>query len=377
MVRLVLRGSPFEQGLAIGKAFGERIRARLSQGCCPSGEQYASEAERAAESREQDEPAEYLARCAEVLLYLQEHAPDLVELMRGVARGAGCSFEEVFRLNSRRAIAATRIRTDELFGCSAVIAPTEDAGVVLARTGDEMLQPGQAPPALRGVWDEGLAVFDVRPARGLRHILFGSVEELVAGDGMNEAGVCFACLNLPYGPQGVGGGIPYNLVGRALAPRAESVGHALEILSQWRQASRSKCWPLADGEGRCMAVEKSFDRTGVVEPGPDGVLAHANDYMSPALADLAANERNSADRVRTLRDYVARVRASGTLTSRAMQDALRVHSAAGSICRHGQPGPADALGFTSSAVVYLPQLRRMHVLCGAHPCRGQFHELSL
>jgi len=374
---LILKGSSFEQGRSIGAAFADRIRTRAAahERMGPQSE-YGSDAERASECPKTNDPAIYLAQCAELLLYLQQHVPDLIALMRGVAAGADCTFEDIFRLNCQRAIAGTRPRRDLLESCSAVAASTDDAGMVLARTGDGMLDPARPTPALPGGWSSDLAVFKIVPRRGLRHILFGSVETLVAGDGMNEVGVCFGCLNLPYGPLRVGGGVPYNLVGRALAPRAETADHAVEILSGWRQASRAKCWPVVDGAGRSLAIEKCFARTGLARPAPDGVLAHANDYLSPQMQDLADGDQNSADRVRTLRDFVARARAAGTVTAATMEVAVQVHAEAGSICRHGAPGRSDRLGFTSSAAIYLPQQRKMRVLCGDHPCRGEFHELS-
>jgi hypothetical protein len=239
-----------------------------------------------------------------------------------------------------------------------------------------MLDPARPRPKLPGGWSGELAVFKVVPDRGLRHILFGSVDTLVAGDGMNEAGVSFGCLNLPYGPLRIGGGIPYNLVGRALAPRAESAAHAIEILSGWREASRAKCWPLVDGTGAAVAVEKCFDRTGVVRPDAGGVLVHANDYLADYLQDLADGDRNSADRVGTLRRHIARMRSGGKLTVAALEAATRLHAGQGAICRHGEPGRSDGLGFTSSAAVYLPEQRKMRVLCGDHPCRGVFREVG-
>jgi hypothetical protein len=193
---------------------------------------------------------------------------------------------------------------------------------------------------------------------------------------MNEAGVSFGCLNLPYGPPRMGGGIPYNLVGRALAPRAESVETAQEILTGWRQTSRAKSWPLVDGNGHSLAVEKCFDRTGVVKPDEEGVMALANDYLSPQLEDLADRDPSSAERAKTLREFVATQRLGGALTVETMMDALRIHATVGSICRHGGFEPSDRGGFTGSAVVYLPEKREMHVMCGDHPCRAAFHALT-
>ena len=377
MQELILKGSPFDQGVTIGDAFSERIRARaLARERMNPESEFSSEAERASECPGADDPTLYLAQCGEVLFYMKEHVPDLIELMHGVARGAGCSFEDIFRLNCQRAIAGTRPRTDIFEGCSAVAARTDDAGMVLARTGDGMAHPGKPKPGLPGAWDNDFAVFKVVPDRGLRHILFGDVETLVAGDGMNEAGVSYGCLNVPYGPLRVGGGIPYNLVGRALVARAESAGHALEILTGWRQASRAKCWPVVDGAGGCLAIEKCFDRTGVATPDEDDVLAHANDYLSPEMQDLADGDENSADRVRTLGGFIHQAQAEGGVTVATMEAAVRLHAEAGSICRHGEAGRADGCGFTNSAAVYLPEQRKMRVMCGNHPCRAEFHELT-
>ncbi len=374
---LTLRGSPFDQSVVIGDTFSERIRARASAcGRLTPESEYLSEAERASECPDSDDSILYLAQCAELLFYIREHAPDLIELMHGVARGAGCTFEEIFRLNCQRAIAATRPREDIFTSCSAVAARTDDAGIVLARTGDYEIDPAKPKPLLPGTWDNDAVVFEVVPDSGMRHVLFGSAETLVAGDGMNEAGVSFGCLNLPYGPPRTGGGIPYNLVGRALVQRAESVEHAAQILSGWRQASRAKCWPVVDAAGGCLAIEKCFDRTGLVRAAPDGVFAQANDYLSPELRDLADHNESSADRVRTLREFISRAQARGGVTVATMEAAVRLHAEAGSLCRHGDAGRSDTLGFTTSAVLYLPEQSKMRVLYGDHPCRTHFQELT-
>ena len=377
MNTLLLKGSSFQQGATIGKAFAARIRTRAAaHERMTAQSEYISDAERASECPQSDDPTRYLAQCAEVLFYLEEHAPDLIDLMQGVARGAGCSFEDVFRLNCCKAIAATRPRDDVLDGCSAVAAHTDDAGMVLARTGDGEVDPDEPRPTLSGTWGDEVMVFLVVPDHALRHILFGSVTTLVAGDGMNEAGVSFGCLNLPYGPLRVGGGIPYNLVGRALAPRAESVQHAADILTDWRQASRAKCWPLVDAQGGCLAAEKMFDRTGLARPAADGVYAQGNDYISAELQDLADHNQSSSDRTGTLREFINRAQSEGGVTVATMEAAVRLHAEAGSICRHGDPGRSDARGFTSTAAVYLPQRLEMRVLAGDHPCRASFHRVT-
>src|SRR6516165_9190896 len=87
---LDLAGTPGQVGAAHGEAQRDRIREYT--------ERFISWVLSSAAVRVSE--AELWARWSPQVAANQREAPDLVEEMRGIARGAGVSFERIFLLNS-------------------------------------------------------------------------------------------------------------------------------------------------------------------------------------------------------------------------------------------------------------------------------------
>jgi len=96
------------------------------------------------------------------------------------------------------------------------------------------------------------------------------------------------------------------------------------LARQTTHRQRASRRPLVLSAGSCLAVEKCFDRTGVVWPAQDGALAQASDYLSPPMQDLADGDENCAKRVGTLHGFIACTKAEGALTVATMEAAVRL-----------------------------------------------------
>ena len=352
MRQVVLKGDARERGRQLGETFRDDVRAGV--------EPFTA---KALGARRADLAQRYQA----VVDYTQQHAPELVAEMRGLAEAARCPFEDVFWRHCQLAIETAGTSGDEPQQCSAFAAVTADAGAVLADTVDFA-----APRLPISFYDQrGLVLNRVSPSRGPRYMTVSQAGSLCGGLAMNEAGFACGCLSVPRPPIQRGAGLSYLLIARALASRARTVDEALALLRGWVQLGNAKCWPVIDGHGRYAAIEKACDRTALVDPA-DGLMVHANDYLSEAMQDLANGDAHSRDRLALLKSRFGAARSKGApITLRFMAECLQLHGEAGSVCRHGAPGAADDRYHTIAAVLYIPQRRQMQVLAGASPCQAE------
>lgn len=357
MRQIILRGCAVERGQQLGETFRCEIQDRV-------------EAFTAAALT--NKLAEFAPQYRAVLEYMQQHTPELIDQMRGMAQGAGCEFKAVFYQHCASAIEATKAADDSKQQCSAFAAITVDAGAVLGNTVD-FCKP-RMPISYYG--EQGFVLQREIPLSGPRYVRVCRVGTLWGGLGINEEGLACGSLSVPAAPAQTGGGISYLLIAPALVARAKTTTEAIELLQGWVQLGNSKCWPVIDGQGRYVAVEKSFNRAAVLEP-KGGLLFHANDYLCPQMHDLADGQQHSKDRIAVLERRFRRAREnSEPINLKFVAGCLRLHAEAGSICRHGQPGPIDDRYYTIAAALFIPARREVQLIAGVHPCRGRLETFS-
>src|SRR5262249_46445967 len=110
----------------------------------------------------------------------QAAAPDLVEEMRGIARGAGVPFERIFLLNSLLDINSFRyLPLAQNYGCSTF------AVVAAADTGKTLVGQTYDMPAFH---QDYLTLLRLKPAQGPRQLLF-TFAGIVGAAGLNEEGI--------------------------------------------------------------------------------------------------------------------------------------------------------------------------------------------
>ena len=193
------------------------------------------------------------------------------EEMRGIAEGAGVSFEDVLALNLRSEILYSGLEPGApapAGECTAFAAlpPATAGGAVLA---------GQT-------WDYASAqreatVLARLPAEGGRPAVWMPLEAgMVGGKGASAAGFCLT-LNALVSPR-AGAGIPLHVRMRRIleAPTADEAFRRAAALP----VAAPACLTVTARDGRCTAFE--LDPDGVEELHPeDGVLVHTNHFVSP------------------------------------------------------------------------------------------------
>src|SRR5881275_1260996 len=193
---LDLSGTPAQIGAAHGESQRDRIRAYVDR--------YLGFLLRSAAVTLTEETL--WQRWAPQVAVNQREAPDLVEEMRGIARGAGVPFERIFLLNSLLDLNSFRYLdlATGFAGCSTFAVAAE------AGTGKTLV--GQTYD-MSEFHQDYLTLLRLQPAQGPRQLVF-TFAGIVGAAGLNEAGLA---VNINYlSPRDVGLGRLHSVVVRQI-----------------------------------------------------------------------------------------------------------------------------------------------------------------
>lgn len=315
---------------------------------------------------------------------LREHAPDLLEEMRGIADGSGESFAAILALNARTellnvprtgtahpeydtAMARNRAASVPDHGeCTTVAAlPAATGGpTILAQNWD---------------WtgDQRAACVVLRIHQpGLPDVLTLTEAGIVAKIGLNSAGVAVNLNILSSRNDGQHPGVPVHVLLRlALHQRSAAAARAMIERSP---AGASSCISLADAGGHVVAMEITPDGTAAIEP-VDGILVHTNHCVATSTQacetpiDPISSTVPRYSRAETL------LRAEyGHIGTETVAAILRDHDGGvNAICRHPSAAlhPSDRV--ESVCGVILDVSARTMYLAPDIPCQSEFITLEI
>lgn len=315
---LVASGRPGDLGLAQGRAFTRQIRRNLDF--------YVNWLSRSGTVSRQ----RLLKLAGTFAPVLGAEAPEMLEEIDGIARGAGLALEEVLLINARTDLHA--ILESEQARSTAVPACTATA-LHGSRGGRPALALSQ-----NWDWDTSLAdapvVLRLRPAEGPTVVTL--VEAGMIGKiGFNERrlGVCLNFLS--HVEDGMAGrrGVPIHCLLRAVL-NSESLEAAVAAVgSAPRCASANFLLAQHDADGpRAVDLEITPDDVVVIE-GHGRDLIHTNHFLDPDLAVGCTSGRGPS----TMGRYQTAVRLAGELHEREPDPARRAEAILES--RHGLPYP--------------------------------------
>jgi isopenicillin-N N-acyltransferase-like protein len=354
---LDLSGTPAQIGAAHGESQRDRIREYADRFV---GWLLSSSALRLSE-------AELWGRWAPQVAVNQREAPELVEEMRGIARGAGVPFERIFLLNSLLDLGSFRYLelTSALAGCSTF------AVVAEAGTGKTLVGQTYDMPEFH---QDYLTLLRLKPAGGPQQLIF-TFAGIVGAAGQNEAGLA---LNINYlSPRDVGLGRLHSVVVRQVLA-ATQFADALTPVALPPRAGGAH-FLIVDREGDVVSVETTARRFVVVYP-EGNAIGHTNHYLASELKEIEFIRGGSIGS--SLARYTAMHRffreRGDELTTAALMDLTRNHTAyPRSICAHGASfESAGSRTRTVSAMVQMPADGVMHITCGC-ACEGGYHAVRL
>ncbi len=317
---------------------------------------------------------EIVDRAVQSLPYTEEHAPDIVEEMRGIAEGSGFTLEEIFAMNCDGDIWITLF---PLAGEAALAhnscstyavgsAASADGGTYVGWNADTMEWFDTSSVILKGKPNDGLP------------FLCWNYAGVVGRPGVNP--------HLGLGANGIWPykntpGLPYAVMCRKILQQ-KSVADAIAVI-QNTQLMCGMNYTLGDEEGNVAAVEGTSTQTAVVR-GTNGKVVHSNHIVadelvhqdalhSPELAgqELLVNSRSRRDRLTELLVDAE----AGSITLEDLKAAHADHAnSPDSVCSHVGGGEGDAI--TLASMIAQPGRSKLLVTRG-NPCENEFVEYTL
>lgn len=274
-------------------------------------------------------------------------SPLFVEEVRGLAEGAGISFEEAVLCQAR----AEAGHVSE-GGCTAYVVSGEVTvdGQPLAGQNQD-LEPEYADVAI---------LLRIKPTDGRPRALMFTFAGQLGYAGMNEHGLAHfanALYDCPWQP-----GLPHYPLKRLMLEK-QTVGECIQLLAQHRTCSAANV-VLCDGQGGIADVEVRPEGIALFQDDHPDRLVHANHYLTPEFAPYETNSLpDSCPRLDRMRQLIqARW---GRLDVETVKMILADHEGdPGGICRHGEANMHSISGYIAE-----PMKRLFHVRRG-HGCLG-------
>lgn len=297
----------------------------------------------------------------------QAEAPDLVEEMRGIARGAGVPFERIFILNSLLDVSNFRYlpMAQNFGGCSTF--------GVLAEAGSGKTLMGQTYD-LAEFHQNYVTLLRLKPARGPRQLVF-TFAGMVGAAGLNEAGIG---VNINYlSPLDIGLGRLYAVIVRQVLA-GQQLADALAPPVVLPRAGGGH-YLVGDRDGNVVSIETTARRHWVFYPEGNS-MGHTNHYLAGWLKEVeylrAGSIGGSLARYAALRRYLHDN--ADRLTVDALKELTRNHTAyPRSICAHGAEfEPAGSRSRTVSAMILALADQTIHITRGC-ACENEYHAVRL
>lgn len=280
--------------------------------------------------------------------------------MHAIARGAEVSFSEIMLINARTEllkIAAdpemeSRFKAEVPDGCTAIVAgppATLDGGVIHAHNWDWKAECAETSVVLRVRRDDGPDYLTFTEAGALGRFGLNSV-------GLATAGNYLECER-DYRDLGV----PLSLIRRKILDQAH-MAKAVEAVCTRKSASNNIV--LSDRDGMILDFECAPDEMFHV-PAANGLLVHANHWLSPAAQ---VKLRNTDARAFPC-SYQRQVRAEtllgpkhGSITVEDVREVLLdSYGAPWSICRPPRPSAFTNLSATVASLIMDPAAGTMEL----------------
>jgi isopenicillin-N N-acyltransferase-like protein len=301
--------------------------------------------------------------CTRAVAYLplmEELSPEFVKEVRGLADGAGISFEEALLCQARGTAARA-----PLDGCTALAltgSATADGATLGAQNIDQ--EPEYA---------DIMILLRVQPDDGRPEALMLTPAGQLGYQGMNEWGLAHFSNALFDSDWRMG--LPHYPLKRVLLEQ-QTVGQAIDLMASHRTCSAGNVL-LCDGRGHIGDVEYRPEGIAVYDGESPEALLHTNHYLSN---EFSAHETHSVldsrDRLNRLRQLIRDN--WGQITVDTVKQLLADHQGDPcAICRHGgTPGERFGGFHTVAGLIAEPNKRRLHVRRG-HGCLGFWRSYDL
>lgn len=359
---LNLEGTPYEIGLAHGRALKQPIREFVAT---------VSTVHQANNAHLKVEQASLTAFCMRNQGYLERFSSELMQELRGIADGAGVGMDVILYLNAfleledlRSPNLGGRILPDALWGCT-TFNVTADASA------DHCAYIGQTFD-MEAYYRKFLVLLRITPPEGPR-MLVVSLAGVLGLVGLNTAGVA-AVINKIVATDARPGVIFPFIMRKALA--TERIGDALgAVLFSPRAAGMN--YQLA-GAGTAFCAETSARCYHLLPV--DDAMAHTNHYIGDSMRRFETpnwlSHGGSMVRKQVADGFLKKH--AGDLTPDLLKELTRDHTNhPRCICAHGFQGEAETTAFHTIFAVIMDPADGWMEICPGNPCRNQYRRYRL
>jgi len=295
------------------------------------------------------------------LPFAEERYPKYVDELRGIAEGAGVSFDDLMVVNAMEAVTMDALHLTRCTSFAVNEQRTADGHVLLAHNEDWIPED-----------ENDVYVISAKP-NDEPPFLAMTYGGLLPNVGFNAYGIAQA-IDSVY-PNDSRIGIPRLVVARAVLASRRISGALGRTLISHRAAGYNHL--LVHESGEMYAVEVSARRFDILH-GIDGYITHTNHYLSPTMKEIEKDpEELISSRVRYFRANRL-LRDSSTHTIKTLQTIQKDHvNLPNSICNHNIEGidPMDRESTITALVIDLTA-REMHIAWG-NPCQNNYHTYHL
>lgn len=342
-------GAPFERG----RQYGEQAKAHIKKGIG----HYSAQVERLGLDA---------ASLGEIIRdytpIIESFDASYVEEMRGIAKGAEVSFNEIVLLNARTEVLKLAARPDlrrqlmgsiEPDGCTAVVAQpkaTRDGGLIHAHNWDWKYESAETSVVLRIRRDDGPDILTFTEAGALARF------------GFNSVGIGVTANYLESDRDYSQAGVPLALIRRKVLEQQHLALAVSAVYVTGKSGSNNII--VSHASGLVIDFECAPDETFLVDP-IDGLLVHANHWLSPIALTKFKDVGVASFPCSLYRDRRAREILQpkvGQLTTDDVKAALfDDFGTPWSICRPPRPSAINNLSATVAMIVMAPASGRMEV----------------
>lgn len=359
---LDLAGAPYELGLAHGEALKEQIHDFAAT---------ITAVHQANNAYLRAERESLIASCMRNLGFLEKFSGPLVEEMRGIADGAGLSFEEVLYLNSfleledlRAPGLGGKILPDALWGCTTL-------NVTEGASGDGRAYIGQTFD-MEKYYQRYLTLLRIKPSQG-NSVLVLTLAGLLGLNGLSSVGVG-AVINKLVASDARPGVIYPFIMRKALA--SERIGDALGAVIFSSRATGMN-YQLS-GAGVTFCAETSATHFELLPI--DGAIAHTNHFLGTSMRRFETpnwlSHGGSMVRKQVADRFLQKHR--GGLESERLKELMRDHTNhPRCICAHGFPGEDEKTAFHTIFAVVMDPAGGWMEICPGNPCQTDFFRYTL
>jgi len=290
----------------------------------------------------------------------------LLEEMRGIARGADASLEEIIAINSRYELVWSQMgrQPSECTAIAALPEATSSGHTLLAQNWDYIV----------GVRDS-CVILEVRE-EGKPTIVMHTEAGIIGQKGINSEGMGLVVNAMVADRDRFEPTVPFWILCRR-ALSSGTLTEAMNIMLRTRKAVSSNVI-LAQAGGVAVDLESTPLDTSIITP-ERGILVHSNHFIGPRSTSVKDEfvKRFSHSVYRYSRAKSKLEMGNGHISVERIMEVLRDHFGKPySICAHADPAIAeDFRGETLSSVIFDLEDRRIHVTKGP-PCESEYHELE-